>query len=151
MTTTKLTYEDLATAAGRDLGASRWIHIAQNRIDGFADVTEDHQWIHVDPERAASGTFGTTIAHGYLTISLVGALLGELLAVEPDVVLVNYGLDKLRFTAPVPVGSRLRARAEIAEVIPSSRGLQLTLRVIGEVEGAEKPSCVADARVLVSR
>lgn len=144
-------YEQLRNGQGLDLGASRWVEIDQERIDRFADVSEDHQWIHVDAQRAASGAFGSTIAHGYLTISLVGTLVGELLQVEPDLVMVNYGLDSLRFTAPVPVGSKLQARATIEDVVESERGLRLTVAVTGEVEGAQRPACLARKVVLVSR
>jgi acyl dehydratase len=91
----QLTYEELRDGSGLDLGSSRWVEVDQARIDRFAEVSEDHQWIHVDPQRAATGAFGTTIAHGYLTITLVGTLLGELLRVDPSLVMVNYGLDSL--------------------------------------------------------
>lgn len=147
----KLTYEDLREGAGLDLGSSRWVEVDQARIDRFADVSEDHQWIHIDPERAATGAFGTTIAHGYITVTLVGTLLGELLRVDPGLVMVNYGLDSLRFTAPVPAGSRIRADASISGVEESPRGLRLTLRVVGEIEGKKGPACRASAVILVRR
>jgi acyl dehydratase len=144
-------YEDLREGAGLDLGSSRWVTVDQDRIDKFAQVSEDHQWIHVDAERAAHGAFGNTIAHGYLTITLVGTLFGELLNVDPSLVMVNYGLDKLRFTAPVPADSRLRASAVISTVEETPRGLRINLDVTGEVDGAGKPACRAKAVVLVSR
>ena len=146
-----LSYDDLRNANGRDLGTSRWISVDQNRIDRFADVSGDHQWIHLDTERAARGAFGTTIAHGYLTITLVGTLLGELLRVEPGLVMVNYGLDTLRFLSPVPVGARLSAKARIDTVEETPRGLRVALAVSGEVEDSERPVCVATAVILVQR
>ncbi len=148
---TPLRYEQLRDAAGTDLGASRWIDVDQDRIDAFAAVSEDNQWIHVDRQRAASSELGTTIAHGYLTLSLVGTLLGDLLHVEPGLVMVNYGLDRVRFTAPVTAGSRLRARAAVAEVTESEAGLRLRLDAAGEVSGRPTPSCYATALILVRR
>jgi acyl dehydratase len=146
-----LSYEALASAAGLDLGVSRWVTLDQERIDAFADVTEDHQWIHVDTARAAESPFGTTIAHGYLTISVVGSLLGELLEIGSGVMAVNYGLNRLRFPAPVPAGSRVRAAGRIESVTPADFGLQLEIAVTGELEGSSKPACVAMAVVRVTR
>jgi acyl dehydratase len=115
MTTTVSGLADLAALTGRDLGASGWLSITQERVDTFADATGDHQWIHVDPERAKAGPFGTTIAHGYLTLSLVIPLWTELLTIDGIGMAVNYGLNKVRFPAPVPVGSRIRLAARVAE------------------------------------
>src|SRR5689334_13499096 len=115
MTTTVSGLAELAALTGRDLGASDWLSIEQDRVDRFADATGDHQWIHVDPERAKAGPFGTTIAHGYLTLSLVIPLWTELLTIDGIGMAVNYGLNKVRFPAPVPVGSRIRLAARVAE------------------------------------
>src|SRR5687768_16168889 len=115
MTTTVTGPAELIGLAGRDLGTSEWLEITQERIDTFAGATGDHQWIHVDPGRAATGPFGTTIAHGYLTLSLVIPLWTELLRIEGISMAVNYGLNKVRFPAPVPVGSKIRLAAKVAE------------------------------------
>ena len=120
-----------------------WIEITQERIDAFAAATGDAQWIHVDPERAAAGPFGATIAHGYLTLALLPALLGEVLAVEASLS-VNYGLGRVRFPAPVPVGSRLRAVFEVQSVDSVASGSQLTLIATVERDGSTKPVCVAE-------
>ncbi|UQA96312.1 MaoC family dehydratase [Streptomyces halobius] len=137
--------DELRTAVGEDLGTSDWLEIDQKRIDLFAEATGDHQWIHVDPEKAAAGPFGTTIAHGYLTLSLLPALVPQLIRVENVKMGINYGTNKVRFPAAVPVGSRLRATARIAEVTEVSGGVQLTTTVTVEREGGEKPVCVAEA------
>ncbi|WP_030023811.1 MaoC family dehydratase [Streptomyces monomycini] len=134
----------LRNAVGEDLGVSDWLEIDQKRIDLFADATGDHQWIHVDPERAASGPFGTTIAHGYLTLALLPALVPQLLRVDNVKMGINYGVDKVRFPAPVPVGSRVRATARVAGVTEVSGGVQLATTVTVEREGGEKPVCVAE-------
>ncbi|MEF3116087.1 MaoC family dehydratase [Streptomyces chrestomyceticus] len=134
----------LRNAVGEDLGTSDWLEIDQKRIDLFADATGDHQWIHVDPERAASGPFGATIAHGYLTLALLPALVPQLLRVDNVKMGINYGVDKVRFPAPVPVGSRVRATARIAGVTEVSGGVQLATTVTVEREGGEKPVCVAE-------
>ncbi len=136
--------DELRAAVGEELGASQWLEIDQQRIDRFADATGDHQWIHVDPRKAAQGPFGTTIAHGYLTLSLIPSFMSELLRVEGVTMGVNYGLNKVRFPAPVPVGSRLRASARIAEVTEVDRGVQLVTQVTVEREGGTKPVCVAE-------
>ena len=131
-------------AAGTVLGPTDWVEIDQARIDAFATATDDHQWIHVDAERAAAGPFGTTIAHGYLTLALLPAFLSQVF--RPDASLtLNYGVNRVRFTAPVPVGSRLRARFEVLSSDERSGGVQLVLEVTVEIEGAEKPACVAEA------
>ena len=136
--------EELQAAVGKSLGASDWLAIEQSRIDQFADATDDHQWIHVDIERAKAGPFGVTIAHGYLTLSLVNALLPQLLSVPTAQMGVNYGCNKVRFSAPVPVGSRIRAVGEIADVTPVPCGVQVVTRVSIEIEGGAKPACVAE-------
>ena len=133
----------LLDAVGTDLGASGWLLVDQERIGAFADATDDHQWIHVDAERAASGPFGTTIAHGFLTLSLLVPMLSDLVAFEAPTMVVNAGLDRLRFVAPVPSGSRVRALATLASAQASRTGVRATLDVTVEVEGAEKPALVA--------
>lgn len=141
--TTHVTYTDLPSLAGTDLGWSNWVDIPQGRVDTFADATDDHQWIHTDPVRAAGGPFGGPIAHGYLTLSLAVPMWTELLEVDGVGAKVNYGLDKVRFVAPVPVGSRVRMNAVIAEVVEVKGGYQLTVDQTIEVEGGGKPAVVA--------
>ena len=136
---------DLEAAVGKQLGVSEWLEIDQARIDKFADATGDHQWIHVDPERAKNGPFGSTIAHGYLTQSLVNYFLPQIIEVKGISMGVNYGADRLRFPAPVPVGSRLRGSAELIKVETVKGGaVQTTVRVTVEIEGSERPACVID-------
>ncbi len=135
----------LRDAIGKDLGYSDWITIDQARINQFADATGDHQWIHVDPERAAQGPFKTTIAHGYLTLSLLPVLTTGLVRVDGVRMGVNYGVNKVRFPAPVPVDSRVRARVEIVSVEDVGGGVQVTSRVTIEREGGDKPVCVAES------
>ncbi|MFG2225820.1 MaoC family dehydratase [Streptomyces sp. NPDC048644] len=137
--------DELRAAVGEDLGTSDWLEIDQKRIDLFAEATGDHQWIHVDEEKAAAGPFGTTIAHGYLTLSLLPALVPQLMRVDNVKMGINYGTNKVRFPATVPVGSRLRATARIAEVTEVAGGVQLTTTVTIEREGGDKPVCVAEA------
>ncbi|MDJ0344544.1 MaoC family dehydratase [Streptomyces sp. H10-C2] len=136
--------DDLRAAVGEQLGTTGWLEIDQKRIDGFAEATGDHQWIHVDPEKAANGPFGTTIAHGYLTLSLIPSFTPDLFRVEGVKMGVNYGVNKARFPAPVPVGSRLRATAQIMEVTEVGGGVQLVTKVTIEREGGDKPVCVAE-------
>ncbi|MGP3948903.1 MaoC family dehydratase [Streptomyces sp. 7N604] len=136
--------DELRSAVGDQLGFSDWLEVDQKRIDLFADATGDHQWIHVDPEKAAAGPFGTTIAHGYLTLSLLPAFVPQLLRVEGVRMGINYGSNKVRFPSPVPVGSRLRATGKIAEVTEVEGGVQLTTSVTVEREGGAKPACVAE-------
>jgi acyl dehydratase len=136
---------DLAGAAGTDLGVSDWIVVDQARIDGFAAATGDHQWIHVDPERAAEGPFGRTIAHGFLTLSLLPVLQHQLYAVEGVRMAVNVGLNKVRFLAPVPVDSKVRASATIAEVVELDGAVQVTFSTTFEIEGVEKPAAVVES------
>jgi len=139
------TPRDLLGAVGQPLGASDWLEIRQDRIDGFADATGDHQWIHVDPERAKSGPFGKTIAHGYLTLSLVNCFLPQIVEVRGISMGVNYGCDKVRFPAPVPVGSRVRGVGQLVAAEEVKGGaVQATVRVTVEVEGSERPACVVD-------
>jgi acyl dehydratase len=129
---------------GQQLGPTDWLEIDQARVDGFAAVTGDHQWIHVDVERARQGPFGGTIAHGYLTMSLVNAFLPDLIEVRGFAHAVNVGLDRLRFLAPVKVGSRIRAVGEIVGVEEVKGGIQSVVRVTIEIEGGDKPACVVD-------
>ena len=146
MTTTVSGLAELAALTGRDLGASDWLSIEQDRVDRFADATGDHQWIHVDPERAKAGPFGTTIAHGYLTLSLVIPLWTELLTIEGIGMAVNYGLNKLRFPAPVPVGSRIRLAARVAEArAVAGDGVEIVADLTVEIDGGSKPAAVAQA------
>lgn len=136
---------DLKAAVGTTLGPGKWVEISQDRIDTFADATGDHQWIHVDPERAKNGPFGTTIAHGYLTLSMTSMFLGELMSVPGATAGINYGANKVRFPAPVPVGSRVRGVVEIAEVTDVPGGVQVITHGTVEIEGGEKPACVVDS------
>jgi acyl dehydratase len=137
--------DELRAAVGEHLGYSDWHVVDQDRINQFADATGDHQWIHVDPEKAKQGPFGTTIAHGYLTLSLIPWLMSEIVRYDGVRMGVNYGCNKVRFPAPVPVDSRVRAGAELAECEDAGGGaLQIVTRVSITVEGQEKPSCVAE-------
>ena len=136
---------ELAAAVGKHLGYSDWIEITQDRVNRFADATGDHQWIHVDPERAKSGPFGGTIAHGYLTMSLVNLFLPQIMEVRGISMGVNYGADKLRFPAPVKVGARVRGGGELLMVQEVKGGaVQATVRVTVEVEGGDRPGCVVE-------
>ncbi|MEU6668895.1 MaoC family dehydratase [Streptomyces sp. NPDC046727] len=137
--------DELRAAVGEQLGPTDWLEIDQKRIDLFAEATGDHQWIHVDPEKAATGPFGTTIAHGYLTLSLLPLFGPQLLQVEGVKMGVNYGTNKVRFPSPVPVGSRLRATGRIAGVEDVTGGVQVTVAFTVEREGGDKPVCVAES------
>jgi acyl dehydratase len=139
--------EELEALVGAELGASEWHLVDQERVNAFAEVTGDHQWIHVDPERAAAGPFGRTIAHGYLTLSLLPALTSEIWRVEGVRMAINYGLNRVRFPSPVPVGSRVRVVARLAEVTPVDGGVQGVVTATVEVEGGTKPACVAETVV----
>jgi acyl dehydratase len=139
-----VSFDELAGLAGRDLGFSDYLEITQERVNTFADATDDHQWIHVDPERAKSGPFGAPIAHGFLTLSLIIPLWGELFDVDGVSAKVNYGLDKVRFTSPVPVGSRLRLHATIDSVDEVKGGYQIKTAGTIEIEGQERPAVVAE-------
>jgi acyl dehydratase len=136
---------DLEAAIGQEIGPTEWFTMDQARINGFADDTEDHQWIHVDQERAAAGPFGATVAHGFLTLSLVPYFSPQLRSLEGIRMGINYGLDRVRFPAPVPVGSRLRARSTLVSLDKvGDDAVQLVNRVTIEIEGSAKPACVAD-------
>ena len=136
---------DLTAAEGTPLGHGEWLQITQERINQFADATGDHQWIHVDPERAKSGPFGKTIAHGYLTLSLVNHFLPEIVEVRGISMGVNYGCDKVRFPAPVPVGSHVRGVGQLVAAEEVKGGaVQATVRVTVEIQGGERPACVVD-------
>ncbi|MET9328520.1 MaoC family dehydratase [Tsukamurella sp. NPDC003166] len=136
--------EELQAAVGEHLGYSDWVEIDQKRIDMFAEATGDHQWIHVDPEKAKAGPFGTTIAHGYLTLSLIPMLTWQIYTVEGTKMGVNYGSNKVRFPAPVPVGSRVRAGVELLSVTPGGGGQQVIAKVTIEIEGGDRPACVGE-------
>jgi len=141
-------YADLADALGARFGPTPWTMVTQPQVDAFADVTHDRQWIHVDEERAGRGPFGTTIAHGYLTLSLVPFLLGQLLEVTGVSMAVNYGLERVRFPAPVPVGGSLQASAEIVAVEDRDNARQVRIRVTVACDRADRPVCVADVVIL---
>jgi acyl dehydratase len=129
---------------GAEFGPSSWIDVSQERIDAFADATGDHQWIHVDPERAAQGPFGTTIGHGYLTLSLLPVMSYEVVPRQEGGMAVNYGLNRVRFPAPVPVGSRVRGSFRVDAVDEFEGGFQASMTATVEREGSEKPVCVAE-------
>jgi acyl dehydratase len=136
--------EELRGSVGTEAGPTDWVAIEQSRVDRFADATNDHQWIHVDPARAAQGPFGGTIAHGYLTLSLVNLFLPDLVRVDGAKMGVNYGAERVRFPAAVRIGARLRGRAKVLEATDVPGGVQVVVRVTIEIEGGEKPACVAD-------
>ena len=136
---------DLQALVGQEIGVSEWITVEQRRIDLFAEATGDHQWIHLDAERAAKGPFGTTIAHGFLTLSLLPEMSASAFQVRDTRMGVNYGLGKVRFPAPVPSGSRLRGRFVLTKYEPIEGGAQLTVQVTMEREGTDKPVCVAES------
>ncbi|MGH3727620.1 MAG: MaoC family dehydratase [Micromonosporaceae bacterium] len=138
---------EFAAASGQHLGHSDWHTVTQEQINQFADATGDHQWIHVDPSRAATGPFGTTIAHGYLTLSLIPMLGWQVYRVDGIAMGINYGTEKVRFPAAVPVGSRVRAGIELVDVTGVPGGVQAVLRFTVEIEGGTKPACVADTVV----
>jgi acyl dehydratase len=140
-------YEGLAQLEadlGRHIGYSDWMEITQERVDAFADATGDHQWIHVDPVRAAEGPYGRTIAHGYLTLSLLPVLGAEVMDIRGFSMMINYGVDKVRFPAAVPVGSRIRAGIELTSLERKRAGVQLNSVVTVEIEGSERPAVVAE-------
>jgi len=141
--TTTVPYADVAGLAGRELGYTDWLEITQDRVNVFADAVDDHQWIHVDPERAATGPFGGPIAHGFLSLSLATKFWTDLLEVDGVTTKVNYGLDKVRFVSPVKVGAKVRMTAVIAEVSEIPGGYQLTVDQTIEIEGGTKPALVA--------
>ena len=141
--------DELTAAVGEEIGPTEWMTVTQERVDTFAEATGDHQWIHVDPERAEAGPFGGTIAHGYLTLSLVPWVAGELFDLATDGAKLNYGVNKVRFPHPVPVGSRIRGTVTIADVSDVPAGKQLLTRYVIEIEDVAKPACVAETVVLL--
>ncbi len=143
------TFEEIEAAAGEEIGASEWLEITQERVDEFARATDDFQWIHVDQEKAKAGPFGGTIAHGYLTLSLIPYLSNQVFGVETDGAKLNYGLNKVRFPNPVPVGARVRAVVTVGEVTDLPAGKQLTMKYVIEIEDHDKPACVAETVVLL--
>jgi acyl dehydratase len=136
--------DELRAAAGSQLGVSDWITIDQTQVDTFADATLDHQWIHIDEERAKAGPFGGTIAHGFLTLSLLSHLVSQTFRIDGTKMGVNYGLNRVRFTSPVPVGSKVRANVELGDVTDIEGGVQMTTKVTVEIEGSERPALVAE-------
>ncbi len=143
------TFDELSTAAGTVIGTSDWVEITQDRVNQFAEATGDHQWIHVDVEKAATGPFGGTIAHGYLTLSLVPWLGSQVFALETPGAKLNYGVNKVRFPNPVLVGSKVRTTVSVKEVADIPAGKQLTLGYVIEIDGQDKPACVAETVVLL--
>jgi acyl dehydratase len=143
MATTVTSPEEMKALVGQHLGYTDWLEVTQERVNQFADATGDHQWIHVDPERAAGTPFGGTIAHGYLTLSLIPGLMPQLLNIEGFNMGINYGSDRVRFPSPVPVGSRIRAGAVLDSATDVPGGVQAQVTVTFEVEGSTKPACVA--------
>jgi acyl dehydratase len=139
--------EEFVAAEGSQLGPTDWLEVTQERINLFADATDDHQWIHVDPERAANGPFGATIAHGLLTLSLLPHFTSQMYTVDNIAMAINYGYNKVRFITPVKVGSKVRARAEIAKVDQLDGAVQATLTTTVEIEGSDKPAAVAESIV----
>jgi acyl dehydratase len=147
--TTTLTLQELEQAGERDLGATDWVTLDQERINQFAEATNDHQWIHVDPDMAAKGPFGGTIAHGYLSLSLLPGLMPSVLTVEDARMGINYGIDRVRFTAPVPVGSQVRVKARLLSAERRGEGVLYKLGVEVEIKDAEKPALVGEVLYLV--
>ncbi|GAB7004926.1 MaoC family dehydratase [Nocardioides sp. AN3] len=137
------TVEEVLEASDSHLGTSDWLEMTQERIDTFAEATGDHQWIHTDPEQAAGGPYGATIAHGYLTLSVLPALASTIYRFDTPGARINYGADRVRFPAPVRVGSRIRSHVDLRTVVPTADGLQLTLETSVEIEGSARPACVA--------
>ena len=142
-------FEDFDAAVGQELGSSDWLLIDQARIDAFAACTEDYQWIHVDVERSASGPFGRTIAHGFLTLALIPMLMAQIYAVDILGPKLNYGANKIRFPAPLPVGSRIRDTASLVAATALPAGRQIVVRHVVEIEGESKPACVAELVALL--
>ena len=136
--------DELRAAVGTQLGSSDWVTVDQSQIDMFADATDDHQWIHVDEERAKAGPFGTTIAHGFLTLSLLSSLIKQIYTVDNVKMGINYGLNRVRFTAPVPVGSKVRGTIDLVDVTDVTGGVQIVNKVVVEIEGSERPALVAE-------
>jgi len=143
--TTLTGVDEVRAAVGAELGTSEWLTITQDRVDRFADATDDHQWIHVDPDKAKDGPFGTTIAHGYLTVALSNRFLPEIVDVQGFRAGVNYGVDKVRFPQPVRVGDRIRGRATLDSVDDVAGGIQTHVRITIEIDGADKPAAIIDS------
>ena len=143
------TFDEVGAAAGELLGTSEWLEIDQERVNAFADATGDHQWIHVDVDRAKAGPFGGTIAHGYLTLSLIPQFSAQIFSLETPGARLNYGVNKVRFPNPVRVGAKLRATATLSEVTDLPAGKQLITTYVVEIEGEDKPACVAETVVLL--
>jgi acyl dehydratase len=138
-------FNELRQRIGQEIAVSEWMTVTQERINAFADATDDHQWIHVDRARAAQSSFGGTIAHGFLTLSLLPHFLGEGIGFPPGKMSVNYGLNRVRFTAPVRAGKRVRARISLAAFEDVPGGVQITWSVVIELEGSDKPACIAES------
>ena len=147
--TTKLTLAELESSTDRDLGTSQWATIDQRQIDLFAEATHDHQWIHVDPEAAAQGPFGTTVAHGYLTLSMLPYFVSQVLSVTDVRMGINYGTEKIRFTAPVPVGSQVRLKATLRDSERRGEGVLYRLGIEVEIKDSQKPALVGEVLYLV--
>ena len=139
--------DEFVAAQGAELGPTDWLEVTQDRVNLFADATDDHQWIHIDPERAANGPFGGTIAHGLLTLSLLPHFTHQLYTVDNVAMAINYGYNKVRFITPVRVGAKIRARAQIAKVDQLDGGVQATVTVTVEIDGSDKPAAVAESIV----
>jgi acyl dehydratase len=149
MTTIMNGLDELKAQAGADLGRTGWLEVTQERVNTFADATDDHQFIHVDVEKAKQTPFGATIAHGFLTLSLLAPISIQLMRVTDAVMGMNYGLDRVRFTAPLPVGAFFRGGGEILEVSDVSGGVQVKLKLVVQIQGSEKPACVAEFLVRI--
>ena len=141
--------DEFERAVGTHLGHSRWRTVTQEQVDLFADTTDDHQWIHVDPERAARGPFGSTVAHGFLTLALLPSMVREIYRVEGMAMVVNYGSDRVRFPHPTPVGARIRAGAELTHLDRGPQGALAMVTTTVEIEGVAKPACVSDSLFLL--
>lgn len=144
MTTVFSSAQEILDGVGKDLGATDWIELTQERINKFADATDDHQWIHVDPERAKTGPFGACVAHGYLTMSLANLFLPQLVEIRNMRMGVNYGCEKVRFPAPVKAGKRIRGRGEVVKAEMVGEGVQATIRITIDIDGEAKPGCVVE-------
>lgn len=141
--------DEIESLVGEEIGSSEWSMIDQNAINAFADVTDDHQWIHVDEERAADGPYGATIVHGFFTLSLIPKFAGEIFTIGGVSIRVNYGLNKVRFAQPVTVGSRLRDTVSIKEVKRGAKGTQVVMNHVIEIDGQERPACIAEVVTLL--
>ena len=141
--------DEFESLIGQELGSSEWMTMDQDAINAFADVTGDHQWIHVDEERAAEGPYGATIVHGFFTLALIPKFSSEVFTIEGVAILVNYGLNKVRFLQPVVVGSRLRGKVEVKDVIRGEKGTQVILKQTIEIDGQERPACIAEVVTLL--